>query len=722
MIRDPLNIDWFAVGTFPWLAPLVAGYVLWRLTRFVENRVPASEIVPSPPLVRAGDSSSNRTLVAILAAALLIRLYRLGSESMDLLEYTYYFMGANNRDLLTLLLHEISLQQAHQPIYHLLLSAMTWTGSVDMTWLRLPSAALGVLAIWVCHRLIRRIIPGAPRAADLTALGLAIHPLAVWYGRDLTPYTLFGAVAACSYLFLWDALHQRRGWLPYVLMCTIGFYTHYYGIWLVFSHILIVAGWTLLVRPQPWTMALAAVRAWILWFVTIIPWLPFFIRGLELGYASLNITGPVYSDTLTFTDALYEGFRQFVGVTSGPWVPGILLAGAAAYFAGIRQLWKHNRPAFAFLFLPAVSAVITEAIFYWKLHSLTEGYYLQIRHYIYALPPVVATCVVGLGSDLGRGSDDKSPMRWRRILTVGTGVVLLTCNAAFSGHLLAAAQKAPVPKIVRDIHASLEDGDAIAVLPASFYSHLFAYYFAPSDNRESDLFGEPGWKRVSGPMGEPVMTYLPVTDFRVPFRYAIDNLHFRRLWVVNFDEQVLGLAKFTSTPYDSLLGVVRASGHKILETRVYPHAEVTLVDIEHQTHPDWVDGRFIADLAEAETELAGFRRRRVGADGRHRYEWRIPTDRVDSHFDLRFRITWNSEQFSPPEPVHIAVEVEGREIERFTFQEEDLVRWIRIRRELVWGDEIDLAFVSDQRLWDKVPPRSVAKGAGMDWFTLEERR
>ena len=722
-MRDPLNIDWFAVGTFPWLAPMAAAWVLWRLTFFAETLLPSTENESTARASHADEPrSSNHPLVVILLLTLAIRLYRLGAESMDLLEYTYYFMGAGNHNPLTLLLHEISLQQAHQPIYHFLLSAMTWTGNVDMTWLRLPSALFGVLTVWICHSFVRRVLPESPRVADLSALALAIHPLAVWYGRDLTPYTLFGAVAAGSYLFLWDALYQRKSWLPYVLTCTAAFYIHYYGIWLVFSHIVIVAGWTMADRPRRWSRSLAAVRAWILWFVTVIPWLPFFIRGLELGYASLNITGPVYSENLEFTDALYEGFRQFVGVVSGPWVPVVLVAAAAVYAVGVCHLWKHNRAAFAFFFLPAVAAIITEAIFYWKLHSLTQGYYLQIRHYIYALPPVITVCAVGCGAIYTAGTGPGFRGNGRRAIATVTGVVLLACNTAFSGQLLSTEQKAPLPKIVRDIHGALEDGDAVAVLPASFYSHLFAYYFAPTKVRETDLFGEPGWKTVDGPAGKSMMVYLPVTDFRVPFRYAVDNLHFRRLWMVNFDEQVLGLSKFTTTPYDSLLGVVREAGHAVHPTQVYPYAEVTLVDIEHQTHPDWIDGRFLADLAEAETELAGFRRRRVGRDGRHRYEWRIPTDRVDSHFDLRFRLTWHSERFSPPEPVRVAIEIEGRELERFTFQGEDLVRWIRIRRELVWGDEIDLTFVSDELLWDKAPPRAEGNGVGLDWFTLEERR
>ncbi len=710
------QVDWGAVLRFPWLVPLAVVLVAWRAGKLLEDWAPERQRSLPPPARSPGWARLG--LLGALLSALGLRLYRIGAEPMDLLEYTYFFMSAGGRGIADLLFAEISLQQAHQPLQHLILALLDRLSSANEAWMRLPSALLGTAAIAVVWTWLRELFKGRERLALGAAWLVALHPIELWYGRDMTPYGLFALLAAGSYLCLWRGLERGTHWRPFVVLSVLGFYLHYYEIWVLFSQILLVAGYVLLSeeRPRPWRAGAQAMRAMTFAALCVVPWLPFFFRALTLGYASLNVTGAAFSADLTLLQALPEGYRQIIGLPPELWGPAPGVLAAALQTLGAALLLRRERAAAIAILAPIAGGIVTELIFYWKLHSLTEGYYLQIRHYIYLIPSSIVLLLAG-GERLCRLLRPLSPRLASAALPLAA-LGLLTIQVEYGWRFVAGGQRGDLRTMVREIRARAEDGDAIAVLPASFYSHLFGYYFFEDEEDQGDLFGSAGWHTIHAGSGPPATIFVPLTQFQLPFRFGVENLFFERLWIVHFQEEVLDLRKFSDAPHSELLARLSAQGQPLASIEGN-RIRADLVRLEHRRKPTWHDDRLLLDMGLMETEHAWMLRRTRDAGGGHRLDLRIPLERGGGELELRYRIRWESRHFLPPRRIGIEVAAGGRRIERFTFQEPDGVRRIAIGDEHQSPRRLDLSLRSDRPLWFKQPPHTLDEGFCIDWLVLE---
>ncbi|MAE71553.1 MAG: hypothetical protein CME06_13935 [Gemmatimonadetes bacterium] len=713
------QVDWSELLRFPWLVPFAIVFFAWRVGGLLQD---GSVWDRRATVSRAGPPIWARlAVVAAALVALAMRLYRIGAEPMDLLEYTYYFMSAGRRSIADLLFAEISIQQAHQPVPHLILALLSRVSAGNEGWMRIPSALLGVAAIPVVWTWAREILPGRERIAVAVAWLVALHPIEIWYGRDMTPYGLFALLAAGSYLFLWRGLERGTHWRAFVLVSAINFYVQYYEIWVLFSQILLVSGYVLFAkqRPRPWYAAGQAVRAMAIWSLCVTPWLPFFFKSLTLGYASLNATGPAYSADLTLRHALNEGYRQMIGLPPAAWGSAVLVFAVAIQALGAGTLWRRHRAAAIVVLTPILGGVLTELLFYWKLHSLTDGYYLQIRHYIYIVPFSAILLVTGV-AQAARPFHALRP-RLAEVAIAGLTAAMVVAQLAYGRRIITGGQRSDVREIVRSIRAKLEDGDAIALLPASFYSHLFSYYFLEPGERGDDLFGSEAWRRLRRADGRTAMIYSPLTEHRLPYRYGAENLFLSRLWIVHFQEEVLDLRKFGDAPYEELLASLNPS-RSPLETIEADRIRADLIQLDQRRELPWTDDRVVLDMQLMDTEHAWLTRRSRDPDGQHRIELRVPVGRIDTHFELSYRMRWESRSFLPPRRIKVDLLAEGRRIERFAFQESEGVRELKIRRELIEGDSIDLVFRTDRPLWFKQPPFPLEEGFTLDWLVLEKLR
>ena len=226
--------------------------------------------------------------LALFGAALLVRLYRLGAQSLWLDEGSSWELsragwGALLRDLLN--------PAAAYPLYHLLLKA--WMGLFgDAEWaLRLPSALAGALAVAAVYmaavELERLALADHPQIAQIAqiedrsrtrtvwstkganagegrerenakprmgavswfglaaALIMLAAPYAIWYGQEAKVY---GLLLLCAALVAWAlprALRTgaRRDWLALALICLVALFVHRLAALLV-----VAAGWAALIR------------------------------------------------------------------------------------------------------------------------------------------------------------------------------------------------------------------------------------------------------------------------------------------------------------------------------------------------------------------------------------------------------------------------------------------------------------------------------------------
>jgi mannosyltransferase len=193
-----------------------------------------SEMKPSAQLqaIVASQNAYRLALLTIFLAAVALRLYELGSESlwfdeawsfkiaqMDPWQIVFSTPEDNNPPLYYLILH-----------YWLLL-----TGDSEFA-IRLPSAIASALAVPLIYG-VGRMLFGRP-AALMAALILSLSAYQIRYAQEARAYSLMTFLGLASFYFLLRLLRDGRSLaatIGYIAATTFLIYTHVYGIFLVIA-------------------------------------------------------------------------------------------------------------------------------------------------------------------------------------------------------------------------------------------------------------------------------------------------------------------------------------------------------------------------------------------------------------------------------------------------------------------------------------------------------
>ncbi len=176
------------------------------------------------------------------------------------------------------LLHVLQTDQPYPPLYPLLLKAWTLlvgaqpyapglepaNGLEEL--LRFPSLAAALLGVAVLAALSRRL---RLRGGALVPLLLAVHPLTLWYARDVRLYAM---LTTCLLLALLALLSGRRA--LWIAAAAAALLTHYFALFPLTGA---AVGWLLCRRRSPtsrltwWALGLpfAAAGAWGLWALPV---------------------------------------------------------------------------------------------------------------------------------------------------------------------------------------------------------------------------------------------------------------------------------------------------------------------------------------------------------------------------------------------------------------------------------------------------------------------
>lgn len=262
----------------------------------------------SRALARPAAASATIWLWAIVAASAVLRLATLGNRSFWLDEGVSYVIALRP---LPALIDFVGTEDIHPPLYYLLLHAWLLAGDAEF-WLRLPSAAFGVVSVWLIGLLGRWLIDA--RAGLVAAAILAVSPLHVWFAQEARMYSLVVMLALAMAACLWRALMatDRAGWwwTGVALIGALMLYTSTTSIWVLAPLNLFLLGYVLIERR--WSV----LRGWALSHLAMgllfLPWAPMLLTQLavsrRLGYwivvptvgAVTNLLADFNSRNLTF--------------------------------------------------------------------------------------------------------------------------------------------------------------------------------------------------------------------------------------------------------------------------------------------------------------------------------------------------------------------------------------------------------------------------------------
>ncbi len=207
-----------------------------------------------------GGRRLSAAVLAILALAALLRLYRLGDHSLDLDEVWSLWMAQQSPSQI---IGSIFLQggDATPPTYYVLLHTVMALGQQPEV-LRGLSAVAGVLVVWLTYRLAADLFDR--RVAAVGAFLVAIAPLQVQYSQEARAYMLSVLWALLSLYFfarlLWRPVvgSTRWNWIGFLAASAAALYTFYLTALLLIAEGAVVAYLRLARRLDR-----AALRRWM---------------------------------------------------------------------------------------------------------------------------------------------------------------------------------------------------------------------------------------------------------------------------------------------------------------------------------------------------------------------------------------------------------------------------------------------------------------------------
>ena len=301
---------------------------------------PAGHWVPGPPSLAAALREGGIALLAIVAVAVVVRAYHLGSGYwIDEIYAVQNSFRLSFADIVSTYRGDY-----HHPLYALAArSALVVFG--ESPWaLRLPALIFGVVAIPATYLVARLAL--SRRESLLASLVLAVSYHHVWFSQNARGYTL---VALLALLGTWTLVRllETGSWrlaFAYALIAALGAYTHITMVFVAVGHAL-VAG-LLLVFPEGdrprirWTVAAAAfVLAAVMTILLYAPMLG------EVTDFFLNKPSALRG-TSTPAWALREAIRVLlVGIGAPAAIAGaiVLAAGAAVGIAGFVSILRRRR-------------------------------------------------------------------------------------------------------------------------------------------------------------------------------------------------------------------------------------------------------------------------------------------------------------------------------------------------------------------------------------------
>jgi 4-amino-4-deoxy-L-arabinose transferase-like glycosyltransferase len=355
------------------------------------------------------------------AAALLLRLYHLGHQSLWVDEWFTWEMVAPGQGLR----FWPQILDAYQgPLYH----AAAWVAlrvEPTVTALRVPAALAGVLTVPVIGLLAGRLFNVA--TGRLAALLLAASPFHVWYSQEGRGYAFLILFAAASALVYLRLSAGRPAWRDALLMAALvgaGLASN-----LTFVFLLAGFGLTMLVSSRP-----RQLRDWAVWTVALgggvalmMPWL---LAATGIWAVDRVLPGADLGDALrgttTFTPwALpFTAFSLLFGFSLGPsladlhlpdrlavlreHLPLLLAAGVIAglaLLAGLRGLRGRQWQLLVWILVPLAGVVLL---------AVRNVKPFNVRYVAPALPFVLMLIAHGV-------------VRWRRPwgLALGQAVLLM---------------------------------------------------------------------------------------------------------------------------------------------------------------------------------------------------------------------------------------------------------------------------------------------------------
>jgi len=501
----------------------------------------------------------HRSLLGILAIALLLRMQGMVGESLDLLEVSYlpgigrpspFAEGVVGFAAIPRMLGELAqlycLDLVHPPLYHFVLGVMHLLGKEEWL-LRLPGLVASLTTCWLLWKLMRRW--GSSVGLGVAAAYACTGP-SIYFGQDATPYALVGLIAVASLTLMLQALERgrTRDWAYYFLVITAGFFSHYNLAILGIAELiaLLVMAWNGR-EDRRWFAALHRSMGPALAIAPLpLFWVWFHLSTFPTVAQDTRLVADTYAPDPGWFSFLWDFFSVNSGLDAGRTHWAAAAAGLLVLLGSYRCLRSgrgagrrgENHIAGLLLLTTFLTFLVSVAFFYINVKGHLGGrVFYGFRWVGWSHPLLVSLVVLGI---LRGALHPVIRALLAALWLVGMGLASWTQVSTPSRPDYAA--------VSNFIRQNLEDRDAVATLPAWFQRGNLSHYFmssGPVGRQPND--GEGVWlldgKRV----------VIEAIHPSLPFETTARNSHYKRLWVAKVDERMSGRSKFSESIADQAL-------------------------------------------------------------------------------------------------------------------------------------------------------------------------
>jgi mannosyltransferase len=182
------------------------------------------------------NKADRRFVIAVMLLAALLRIYRLGHQSLWVDEILTYIVSNPKADLN---IWDYLKYNLHGPLHSFFVYLFNLVNDGD-AWLRLPSAIAGTASVYLLYRWVYHWL--GVRVARVASLLLAIHPLHIHYSQEVRNYSFllfFGLLA--NFLFHRLLAEERKStYVYYVIAMAMAALSNFTAAFLFVTHTLIL--------------------------------------------------------------------------------------------------------------------------------------------------------------------------------------------------------------------------------------------------------------------------------------------------------------------------------------------------------------------------------------------------------------------------------------------------------------------------------------------------
>lgn len=364
----------------------------------------------------------------------------------------------------------------HPPLYYWFLKVWTELFGTSELAFRSMSLFFGMVAIVFGFLLVRRLF--GRKAAYISVLLLAISPMLIRYGQEARMYTMAAAIALAATYVLTFAVKskERKPWILYGVLVSLGMWTHYFTALVWLSH----WAWRLMVKWQDGKRGKELKQSFfdknwmfthILAVVLFVPWAIVMLIQMTVVQAGGFWIGPVSVNTFAnyLSNVLYYlEHEPAIGLygTAAVVVVALLIIFGVNLYKSLNKAGKRN-----YLLVVAMACVPVLLLFILSTPPIRSSFVER-----YLVPAAVSFSLLA-GVTFALGFKNAKRQIWR-VLAIGTVAVCMVfgiLNVYHYGNYNKNSQtKVMTREVVQAIQSMAEPGEPIIVADQwVFYEAVF---------------------------------------------------------------------------------------------------------------------------------------------------------------------------------------------------------------------------------------------------------